>query len=374
MKQTFKLIKIFDIPIEINYSWFAILGLIIFTLAKGYFPATNPELTEGYYWLMAVIAALLLFACLLAHELSHSLVAIKNKLPIHGITLFIFGGVAHLAEEPATPLVEFKMAIAGPIMSLLLALLFFLLSELSFIFGFPHYWLTLANYLLMLNLAVAVFNLIPGFPLDGGRILRAAIWWFSGDLKKATGIASAFGKGFAFFLIAIGLFNLFTGSIISGIWFIFIGLFLEEAAETSYRQAMMKNILSGIKIGNIMTTNLITVPADLPLNKLLDEYFFRFRFTTFPVVENDQLLGLTSFHAIKEIPREKWPELSVKEIMLPISEDFTASKELDVSQAMLKMANNGLGRLLVIDNNRLIGLVSQRDVMRLFELKTELGG
>jgi Zn-dependent protease len=365
---------LFNIPVEINITWFIILGLVIFTLARGYFPYTNPELSPTAHWIMAIIAALLLFASLLAHEFSHSLVAIRHKLSIRGITLFIFGGVAHMEQEPSSPGVEFKMAIAGPAMSFFLAIFFFGLTQAFYNLGLPKYVLSITNYLFVLNLIVGIFNLIPGFPLDGGRVLRATLWSYFNDIKKATAIASGFGKGFAFFLIAIGFLNLFTGAIIAGIWFIFIGLFLQEAAEVSYRQVVMKKMLSGIKVKDLMTQSVITVPADMTLDKLVDDYFFRTRHATFPVVEDDKILGLVTLHDIKEVPKAKWAQTSAKEVLIPLSRELVISKDADVMLALTKLASNRLGRLLVTEDSKFLGILSQRDIMRLFEFKSEIEG
>jgi Zn-dependent protease len=346
--------------------------LVIFTLAEGYFPSTNPDLSTPVYWILAAIAAVCLFASLLAHELSHSLVAKRNELPIHGITLFVFGGVAHLEKEPTTPAVEFKMAIAGPAMSFSLAIVFYSITLLFYRFNAPDYILSLGNYLFIINLVVGLFNLIPGFPLDGGRILRSAIWHFTHNLGKATGIASACGKGFAFFLIAIGFINLFIGSLISGIWLIFIGFFLQEAAEVSYRQVIMRKILTGVKVENIMSRSVITVPASLSLHDLLEKYFFRFRFASFPVIEDDRVVGLITLHDIKGIEREKWAETTAQQVMIPLSNALIIDKHSEVTDALAKMASSRVGRLLVIEDSKLIGILSQRDVMRLFEFKAEI--
>ena len=374
MRKSFRLTTLFNIPIEINYTWFIILGLIVFTLARGYFPYTNPDLDTATYWIMAVIAALLLFASLLAHELSHSIVARKNKLPIHGITLFIFGGVAHMEKEPPSPSVEFKMAIAGPAMSFFLALLFFGLTQVFYNLGFPKPILSITNYLFLLNMVVGIFNLIPGFPLDGGRVLRAILWHYYKDIKKATAIATGFGRGFAFFLIAVGFLNLFTGSIISGIWFIFIGFFLQEAADVSYRQVLMKKILGKTRVRDVLTRDVITVPGDISLDKLIDDYFFRYRHHSFPVVLDDQILGLLTLHDVKEIDRQDWGKTTAKEVMLPLSKDLVIDERADTMDALAKMAANGIGRLLVIKNSKLIGIVSQRDIMHLFEFRSEIEG
>lgn len=372
MNRSFKFITLFNIPVEINYSWFIILGLVVFTLARGYFPVTNPELPEPAYWLMSLVAAVLLFASLLAHEFSHSLVAIRNDLPIHGITLFVFGGVAHMEKEPSSPAVEFKMAAAGPAMSFFLAIVFFALTQILYSLGLPTYILSIFNYLFILNLAVGVFNLIPGFPLDGGRLLRAALWHFSKNIKKATRIASLLGKMFAFILIAYGILNLFVGALITGIWFIFIGLFLQEAAETSYQQIVLKRALTGVRVESIMTRAVVTVPADITLDKLVDEYFFRFRYTSFPVVKDDALLGLVTLHAVKEVAKERWPWVKAGEIMLPISENLIVGKDLEVIDVLSKMAGAGSSRLLVAENAKLIGILTQRDITRLFELKSNI--
>lgn len=372
MKRSFKLITLFDIPVDINYTWFIILGLVVTTLAQGYFPETNPDLPALAHWLMAAVAALLLFASLLAHEFSHSIVAMRNRLPIHGITLFVFGGVAHLEKEPTTPLVEFKMAAAGPAMSFSLAIIFFGLTQAMNNLGVPVFLISISHYLFIINLVVGIFNLVPGFPLDGGRILRAAIWAYTNNLRRATGIASAFGKGFAFFLMAAGFLNLFTGSVISGIWFIFIGFFLQEAADVSYRQVLMNKYLTGVKVGDMMTRNIITVPADITLDQLLDHYFFRFRFTSFPVIEDDNLIGLITLHDLKEIERERWNAVRAKEAMIPLQEGLVIERKSEVTEALTKMASGGFGRLLVVEDHKLIGILSQRDITRLFEFKAKI--
>lgn len=372
MKKTFKLFSIFHIPIEINYSWFIILGLVIFTLARGYFPLTNPELGLGAYWLMALIAALLLFISLLAHELAHSLVAQHYNISIRSITLFVFGGVAQIEKEPQTPAVELQMALAGPILSFFLSFVFYSLTKIFYYIGLSNALISISNYLFMINFIVGVFNLIPGFPLDGGRVLRAISWHFSKDIKKATAIATGFGKFFAFCFMALGFANLLSGSVLSGIWIIFIGLFLLESADYSYKQVILKKMLSGIKVKSIMTPNVITLPSDIKLDKLINEYFFKYRHASFPILENDTVLGLITFHDIKEIPRENWPNINAKEAMKAIDNSLIISKDEDVTQALAKLANNGLGRALVIENNKLIGIISQRDIMRLFEFKTEI--
>ena len=370
MNRSFRLITLFNIPVEINYSWFIIVGLIILTFSQ-IFSLEIPGLPLVIYWLISLVFSILFFASLLAHEFSHSLVAIRNRLPIHGITLFIFGGVAHMEKEPASPAIELKMALAGPTMSFFLAIVFFVLTQILFGLGVPNYIYIVFSYLAYLNLIIGTFNLLPGYPLDGGRVLRALLWIFFG-IKKATRIASVFGKIFALLLMVYGLLVLFYAQNILGIWNIFIGLFLYEAADISYQQLVLKRALTGVKVAAIMTRSVVTVPAELTLDKLVDEYFFRFRFTSFPVVRDDQLLGLVTLHAVKEIAKERWPQTSAGEIMAPVSASLIIDQDQEVIDALGKMAGAGLGRLLVAEDGKLIGILTQRDITRLFEMKSRI--
>lgn len=366
MKNSFKLITILGIPVEVNPSWFIIFGLIVFSLSAGYFPVAAPTLTATAHWVMGLIAALLLFVCLLLHELSHSLVARANRLPISGITLFVFGGVAHLEKEPATPEVELKMAAAGPAMSIALGIMFILLS---YVLKFSPFISAITEYLSFLNFAVAIFNLIPGFPLDGGRIFRALLWKWSKDLRRATYIASLVGRSFAYLLIGLGFVNLFYRNILSGVWLIFLGLFLQEAANNSYRQLIMKRVLGRSKVKNLMSPDVITVPADLDLESLAQKYFFKYRYSSFPVVEDDTILGLITFHEIKHLPRDKWSTLTARQSLIPLNSEMLVSEDDNLYEALAKVAGNGIGRLLVVKDSKLIGILSQRDIFKLFEFK-----
>ena len=373
MNRSLHIITIFGIPIEINYSWFIIFFLVAWTLAQNYFPHVLPNASIYVYWIMGIMAAILFFMSLLAHELSHSIVAIKNKLPISGITLFIFGGVAHLSKEPQTPGTEFKMAAAGPLCSFSLSFLFFVLTQIFYNLRFPMSVVVTTDYLSFINLAVGMFNLVPGFPLDGGRIFRAALWSIFGDIKKATQIASAFGKAFAYFLMGIGFLYLIYGAVLSGIWFIFIGFFLREAASASYQQVAFKKYLSGVKVRDIMTKNVVTVSEDLSLLSLVDDYFFRYRFTSFPVVTDEgEIKGMITIHAAKDVPRELWPSTKVSGAMIPLKNDLVVNPSTDLLDALSQMAGNGIGRLIATKDGKLAGIISQRDVIRLFEVREDL--
>lgn len=375
MNRSIHLITIRGIPIEINYSWFIVFLLVTWTLAQGYFPNVLPYEPVYVYWMVSIVASLFFFASLLAHELSHSIVAEKNNLPINGITLFIFGGIAHMSKEPENPAVEFKMAAAGPLCSFLLSLIFFALTKVLFLLKFPMALVVASEYLSFINLAVGIFNLIPGFPLDGGRILRSALWSLYGDINKATQIASSFGKAFAYFLMFMGFLYLFYGLVLSGLWFIFIGFFLREAASKSYEQLACQKCLVGVKVRDMMALNVITVSQNISLLSLVDDYIFRFRFTSFPVLSDEgEVKGLVTIHAVKDIPRDKWASTLVKDVMIPIRSDLVISPSREIFAALTKMAGNGVGRLIVTLEGKLVGIISQRDVMRLFEVKEDLGG
>jgi Zn-dependent protease len=373
MNKSIHIITILGIPIEVNYSWFIIFFLVTWTLAQNYFPMAIPHAPAFVYWIISIIAACLFFISLLAHELSHSIVAIKNKLPISGITLFVFGGVAHMTKEPETPAIEFKMAAAGPLCSFAISFLFFVLTQLFYSLKLPMALVVTTDYLSFINLMVGIFNLIPGFPLDGGRILRAALWSLFGDIKKATQIASSFGKGFAYFLMGLGFFYLISGAVISGIWFIFIGFFLRDAASVSYQQVAFKKYLSGVKVRDIMTKNVVTVSDGLTLLSIVDDYFFKFRFTSIPVVTDDgEIKGIMTIHSVKDVPRDRWAYTNVSEAMVPLKSDLVVNPQTDILEALAQMAGNGIGRLLVTQGGKLVGIISQRDVIRLFEVREDL--
>lgn len=372
MRKSLHIGTIFGIEINVNYTWVIIFALVVWTLALGYFPQEAPGLKRYSYWIMAFISALFLFGSLLLHELSHSLVALRNDLPIRSITLFIFGGIANIEKEPDQPGIELKMALAGPACSIVLAVTFFAATLVFEGLGLPRSLTAVTTYVYLLNTIVALFNLVPGFPLDGGRVLRALLWKHYNDLKKATRVASGFGKGFAFILMVFGVVNLFTVSLLTGVWFIFIGLFLLDMAESSYRQVELNKTLSGVHVRDIMARDVVTVNAEAKLDDLVDNYFFKYRFTSFPVISNDILVGLLPLHNVKEVPKESWAGTKAAEIMEKLSDAIIIAPSADATAALSKMIGNGIGRLIVIEDHKVIGIVSQRDIMRLFEVRMDL--
>jgi len=376
MSFNIKIGKVFGIRIEIHASWFIIFLLITWTLATAYFPSAHPELNSLAYWIMGIIAAILLFVSVLLHELSHSLVARKNGLPIRKITLFIFGGIAHMSDEPSDAATEFKMAIAGPLCSIALVIIFgFLAKFLSNL----ELWLPIyavVKYLAWINGILAGFNLIPGFPLDGGRVLRAAIWKYTNDLRKSTLIASRVGKGFAFLLMGFGILSmLFTPNFISGIWLMFIGFFLYQAAEMGYMQVSLKKALTGIKVKDVMREDVITVDDFINLETLVNEYFFKYRYGSFPVVSpDDKIVGIITLNKVKEVDKNKWSQLKVSEVMDKNIDRISVYPDQEAASVMNRIVRDDIGRVLVINENKeLVGLLTRRDIMQILKLRTDLG-
>lgn len=368
-----KLTTILGIEIWVDYSWLVIFALVTWSLAAGFFPKEYPGLTTQAYWIMGAFAGVLLFICVLLHELSHSYVAQRSGIAVPRITLFIFGGVAQIAEEPKNPKIELNVAVAGPICSLLLALLFWILSK-SLIVSSNIQFLAIFEYLAFINIALAIFNLVPGFPLDGGRILRAYLWERWGDMRKATHTVSRIGSGFGIGLIIFGLINFFWGNFIGGIWLVFIGMFLNQASKSGYRMTLAKEALSGVKVKDIMTSKVTSVPASISINELVSKYFHHYIFVCFPVVDDEgELLGLVSLKQVKDVPKESWDEKTVKDIMMTESDFSVLSPDDDALGAVNLIMRNDLGRAPVVERRKLVGIVTRRDIMTFLSIKYELG-
>jgi Zn-dependent protease/CBS domain-containing protein len=372
MIKKIELTKIFDIPIKLDLSWFIILAFITWTLAAGYFPSKYPELDKFTYLIMGLFSALLLFVSVLLHELSHAMVARRNNIHIRGITLFIFGGIAEMDQEPPTARSEILMAAAGPLCSGILSFLFLLIGNLFTNFLPYAPIIGILQYCVFINMALMIFNLLPGFPLDGGRILRAVIWNYTGDLKKATYITSRIGSSMGVFFIIFGFFNIFTGNFIGGLWIALIGIFIKGAADAGYQQLVSVNLLQGIKVSEIMTRDLITINNSITLDRLVDDYFLKYRYNSYPVVSDGMLLGMVSIHDVKQIPREDWKDVNVSKILDARIVGFCVHPDDDATLAMSRMIKNGLGRVPVIDSGKLIGIVSNKDIMQIIKHKIDL--
>ncbi|MGH7908841.1 MAG: site-2 protease family protein [Thermodesulfobacteriota bacterium] len=368
-----RLTKIFGIEIWVDYSWLIIFALVAWSLASSYFPHEYPGLGVTPYWIMGAVSAVLLFLCVLLHELSHSYVAQKSGIAVPRITLFIFGGAAQISEEPRSAKMEFNIAVAGPICSFILGVIFWILSKTDFASTHKGF-LAIFEYLAFINIALVIFNMIPGFPLDGGRILRAYLWNRWQDIRKATFTVCQIGSAFGIGLMLLGLVNFFFGNLIGGIWFVFIGMFLNQAAKSGYQMTVFKDVLSGVKVKNVMTSNVISVPEFLSLNDLVQNYFYHHLFVSFPVVrDGGELIGIVSVSQVKNVPKDSWQEKRVGDIMMKASEIQLISPEDEATSALNLLMRNELGRLPVVDGKKLVGIITRRDIMTLLMIRSDLG-
>jgi len=366
------LFKLLGFPIRIDISWIVIAALVTWSWATGVFPQQYEGLPELTYWLMGAGGAIGLFASILFHELSHSIVARKFGLQMKGITLFIFGGVAEMDDEPESAKVEFLMAVAGPISSIFLAVFLFGLYLLGFIIRLPVSVSGVFGYLAAMNVMLAVFNLVPAFPLDGGRILRAGLWSWNNDIRTATRIATRIGSGFGLALIFAGLYFMFFENQLGGMWLCLIGMFLRFAAGRSYQQMVTRQALQGEPIGRFMESAPIAVPPSISVQDFVDEYVYRYHFKMFPVVDNDRLVGCITTRTLKDISRDKWSTIAVRDVSIQCTEENTISPSEDSLQALSKMNRSGTSRLMVVDGERLVGVVSLKDMLKFLSLKVEL--
>ncbi len=364
-----RIMRLAGIPIFVDASWLIILALLTLSFAGGFpeilnrfFPGGG-NLAPSEFWIMGLITALAFFVCILLHELGHALVARARGMPINGITLFIFGGVAELGDEPPSAATEFLMAIAGPVVSLVLAIAFWLLAIVGYQFGWPHPAVLVLGYLGFLNATVLVFNLIPAFPLDGGRVLRSILWGATGSLRRSTHWASILGQAFAWLFIGIGILELFSGQWMSGIWTGLIGMFLNNAAQSSYQQVLVRQALQGQPVRRFMTREPITVPPSLDLLHWVDDFVYRFHHRAFPVASNGDLEGVITTQALNDVPREEWGRHTVGEVMSHDLRGLTIPADADAMQALKNMQLTGSSRLLVTDHRHLLGIVSIKDLL-----------
>jgi Zn-dependent protease/CBS domain-containing protein len=363
----FRIGSIAGIEIRIDYTWFVIFALILWTLTRSVFPATYPSLPSLTYLVMGAVGTLLFFASLLAHELSHSVVARSRGIAVESITLFIFGGMARTKDEFETPGDEFLIAIAGPVMSMAIAGFFWLLTWAATQTGASVAVSGVASYLALINIVLAVFNLFPGFPLDGGRLLRAIVWKRTGDLRRATRIASNGGKVFGYMLMVLGLLNLFGGNPLGGMWLVFIGWFVRMAAETSYVQHVLRSSLEGATARDAMTPAPQTVTPDETLQDFLDDYVLDGRHHSYPIVQDARPLGLITLDRVRALPKDEWRSRTVRDAMVPLSPDIAVAPGDDLIEVVRKLNASRLGRVLVTHEDRLVGIISQSDIARWLE-------
>lgn len=376
MEASFRIGKIKGIPIGIHYSWLFIFAIITWALAMGYFPRQWPlaeRLTAG------LVTSLLFFGSVLFHELFHSFVALGYGIPVSSITLFIFGGVSQISREARTPGSEFWIAIAGPLSSIGLGVFFLAVALLSGGTGALGSATNLVNavavYLAYINFALAVFNLIPGFPLDGGRVLRSVLWKISGRFVPATRWASISGQGVAYLIMLAGVFLIFSeGNIFSGIWFIIIGWFLSNAAEGSYRQTQLQDALQGVPVTAVMSKDFDPVDPSLSLDQLVSEHVLRHHMHAFPAVNDGaDLQGMITLHDIKRVPQERWPLTRVSEVMTAADKLLTVSPRDNVALAFQILNENRIGQVPVVEWGQIVGLVTRADLMHYIHMRSQLG-
>ena len=362
--------RILDIPIGLDYSWFVIFALLTWMLARGYYPAEFKDWPPPLYWFMGAVTAIMLFVSVLLHELGHSVVALRYGIPVRSITLFLFGGVAQIATESPSAIAEFLIAIAGPLVSLALAVLFCTVQPL--VAGIEPL-LGLAKYLTYLNLALVLFNLIPAYPLDGGRVFRAIVWAITGNMRRATLLAANVGRFFAFLLIFGGVWQMFSGNFGGGLWIAFIGWFLGNAAFAQVQQAMFQGLLAGHRVSQAMSTHWAAVPADLTLQELVDQHVLGSGQRCFLVNRGDNPVGLMTLHRIKEVPRREWAATSAAEVMLPLEQLKRIDPDTELWAAVQKMDCDRVNPLPVTQDQHVIGMLSWEDVTTFLHTLQELG-
>ncbi len=358
--------------IQADVTWIPLALLVLWSLSANYFPDAAPGLSVSVYWQMGVAGAAGLFLSLILHELSHSLVARRYGLPIRGITLFLFGGVAELEEEPGNAAAEFWMAAAGPAASFVLAAAFWFLALGVGVISESAPLIAVLRYLAMVNLLLAVFNLVPAFPLDGGRMFRSAVWWLKDDLDVATRLAVRSGEVFGWVMVGLGILLVATGNPTAGLWQIVLGLFLRGAASAARSQFVTRRALSGLPVSRFMTTNPITVPADTSVERFVEDYVLGRHHSGFPVVDEKGLIGFITASKAKFLPREQWPDIPVRNLAEPVSTDNTTIPPADAHEALRMMARTGNRKLMVVSHNELVGVLSLSDLLKFLTLKTEL--
>jgi Zn-dependent protease/CBS domain-containing protein len=366
MRDSFTLGRIAGVRFGVNWSWLVVFALIVWTLATGIFPDTNEGLSDGTYVAMAIVAAFLFFGSLLAHELGHALQARREGMEIDGITLWLFGGVARFKGVFPSAGAEFRIAVAGPLVSLVLGTAFALVA---WGIGLPAAVDGVAFWLGYINLTLLVFNLLPALPLDGGRIFRSALWALKGDFAWATRVAAGVGSGFGYLFIAGGVALFIFQGAFSGAWLAFIGWFLLIAAGAEDRFLLARQALSGLHVGDLVVRDPVTVRGDLTIGEFMDDIVSKNRHTTYPVTDNGHALGLLPFRCVAEVPRSEWETRTVHDCMLPAGDVPVVSQDDELIDAAAELAESDVHRALVVDGDRFVGLLSETDVARALEIR-----
>jgi Zn-dependent protease/CBS domain-containing protein len=369
VNETLRLGHVAGIRIGVNWTVLVIFSLILVGLAAGRFPLTHPDREPWAYGLAGAVAAVLFFLSLLAHELAHALVARANGIRVEGITLWLFGGVAKLLDEPEDPVTDLKVAGVGPLVSLALGAVFAALALIASGLGADGLPVGVLTWLAIINVVLAIFNLVPASPLDGGRILRALLWRRRGDRTSAAVTASRAGRTFGLMLIALGLIEIIFVPGFGGLWFVLIGWFIMTAAGAEEQHAQLRHRLAGVRVGDIMSADPVTVPARMSVADLVEDYVWRHRFNAFPVVDDaGRPVGLVTLNRVKDVALEQRPLVPVERIACPMDEVPTASPDEELTALLTHMGGAADGRVLVMTDDRLVGIVSPTDVARSLEI------
>jgi Zn-dependent protease/CBS domain-containing protein len=369
-RHTIPIGRVFGIPIELDYSWFLIAALITWMLAVNYYPAEFKGGTSVEYWSMGAVTAILFFASIVIHELAHSWVALRYKVPVSRITLFIFGGVSQIAGEPPSAGAEFLIAIVGPLTSFALAALFFILEPLLMNIA-PA--LAVAKYLALINGILGLFNLVPAFPLDGGRVFRAIVWGANKNFRRATLIAASTGRFFGFLFIVWGVWQVLRGNVVNGLWIAFIGWFLESAAGAQIQQQMVQGLLGSHKVSEAMGNACAHIAGDTTLQKVIDQEVLTHGRHCFLVDRGDRVVGLLTLHNVKEIPRPSWTTTTAAQAMTPVEKLSKIDPNAELWTAMEKMGRDGINEMPVMLGNNLIGLLSTGDIVKYLHTLQQVG-
>jgi Zn-dependent protease/CBS domain-containing protein len=365
MNGNFTLGRFGGVEVRVNWSWLVIFALIVWSLSVGIFPAQNPGLSDGAYLAMAIVAAVLFFASLLLHELGHAWQARREGMEIDGITLWLFGGVSRFKTRFTSAGAEFRIAVTGPLVSLGLGVVFVLLA----LVGLPSAADGVVAWLGYINLSLFVFNMIPALPLDGGRVLRAALWRARGDLAWATQVAAGIGQGFAYLFIGLGIaMFIFQGSF-SGAWLAFIGWFLLQASGNEARYIATEAALDGLRVRDLMIRDPVTVDADLTVGRFMADVASSHRFTTYPVVAAGRPVGLLAFPSVAFVPRVEWDTRRVRDVMYPLSSVLVLAEDTKAVEALTALSSSTTNRGLVVENGDLTGLLSITDLARALEVR-----
>ena len=369
MRNKIPLGRMFGIPVGLDYSWFLVFILFTWMLAVGYFPVEYKDWPPYLYWTVSAVTTIMLFVSVLLHEFGHSLVARHYHLKVKSITLFIFGGVSEIPQEAPNAKVEFWVALAGPLVSFALAGLFYVLEPL--VAGSEPVLATF-KYLALINFVLAVFNLVPGFPLDGGRVFRALVWARTKDFRRATVTAGNAGRFFGYFFIMIGVWFLLLGDLFDGLWIAFIGWFLESAAVGQIQQQRIHTLLSGHRVSEAMSRHYTAIDAATPLEELVHTHILGSGQRTFIVERDGRIVGLLTLDRVKHVPREHWPETTAADAMIPLEKLKTIRPDAQLWSALQEMDRDGVNQLPVLEGDRLVGVLSRDDVINYLRTLTEL--